>query len=118
MQLGNIHSFFFVMINAEKFRRFPLQALEADPTNPYAQLSRALYLFNAPEIVGGDPKQSLTMLSELSGNSEGALQFHSLAWLGQAYQKQGQTKAARSAYLRALKIVPGSKLVKGLLAEQ
>ena len=98
------------------------KAKQLAPDNPRVVLSAAISDFNTPEMFGGSKERALQGLQravELFAVEEptGPVQpvwghSEAYAWLGIAYQNQGELESARAAFEKALVIDPDFGWVK------
>ena len=98
------------------------KAKQLAPDNPRVVLSAAISDFNTPEMFGGSKEKSLQGLkraAELFAQEEPTDPIQPVwghreayAWLGIAYQNQGELESARAAFEKALEIDPDFGWVK------
>ena len=101
------------------------KAQQLAPDNPRVVLSAAISDFNTPEMFGGSKEKGLQgfqRAAELFAQEEPTdpiqpVWGHSeaYAWLGIAYQGQGELESARSAFEKALEVDPDFGWVKDWL---
>jgi len=96
-------------------------AREANPQCAEAWVRSASSLYFTPEAFGGDPQEALnyyqkgvSLYEKDSADQEWAY-LDALAWLGQAYLKNGQPEEAIATYRKALHLEPGFYWVKEVL---
>ena len=95
------------------------------PDNPRVVLSAAISDFNTPEMFGGSKEEGLQgfqRAAELFAQEDPTDPIHPVwghsrtyAWLGIAYQDQGELERARTAFEKALEINPDFGWVKYVL---
>ncbi|MDP5169355.1 MAG: tetratricopeptide repeat protein [Bacteroidia bacterium] len=98
-------------------------ALEHGPNSPEAWVEKGNMRFHAPALFGGDMKEAIKCFAKAADlfaknpsiASNNWLYLHALAWLGQAYEKEGQWANAKLAYQRALSVEPNFQWVKSEL---
>ena len=98
------------------------KAQQLAPDNPRVVLSAAISDFNTPEMFGGSKEkglQGLKRAAELFAQEEPTDPIQPVwghreayAWLGIAYQNQGELESARAAFEKALEIDPDFGWVK------
>ena len=98
------------------------KAKQLAPDNPRVVLSAAISDFNTPEMFGGSKEKSLQGLqraAELFAQEEPTNPIQPVwghreayAWLGIAYQNQGELESARAAFEKALEVDPNFGWVK------
>ena len=98
------------------------KAKQLAPDNPRVVLSAAISDFNTPKMFGGSKEKSLQGLkraAELFAQEEPTDPIQPVwghreayAWLGIAYQNQGELESARAAFEKALEIDPDFGWVK------
>ena len=98
------------------------KAEQLAPDNPRVVLSAAISDFNTPKMFGGSKEKSLQGLkraAELFAQEEPTDPIQPVwghreayAWLGIAYQNQGELESARAAFEKALEIDPDFGWVK------
>ena len=98
------------------------KAKQLAPDNPRVVLSAAISDFNTPEMFGGSKEkglQGLQRAAELFAQEEPTDPIQPVwghreayAWLGIAYQNQGELESARAAFEKALEIDPDFGWVK------
>lgn len=101
------------------------KAKQLAPDNPRVVLSAAISDFNTPEMFGGSKEkglQGLKRAAELFAQEEPTDPIRPVwghreayAWLGIAYQGQGELESARTAFEKALEIDPDFGWVKDWL---
>ena len=101
------------------------KAKQLAPDNPRVVLSAAISDFNTPEMFGGSKEkglQGLQRAAELFAQEEPTDPIQPVwghreayAWLGIAYQGQGEQESARAAFEKALEIDPDFGWVKDWL---
>lgn len=101
------------------------QALEIDPSNPRAAMYIGVATLFQPALFGGTTEKAIRQLHDAeklfqqSENEDPLLPdwgYSELyAWLGQAYDKNGEYDKAIEAYRSALKINPGYRWVRDKL---
>ena len=98
------------------------KAKQLAPDNPRVVLSAAISDFNTPEMFGGSKEKGLQgflRAAELFAREEPTNPIQPVwghreayAWLGIAYQNQGELESARAAFEKALEIDPNFGWVK------
>jgi Tfp pilus assembly protein PilF len=106
LYLASIRGTLFQMTNGSKMKNYPILALEADPNNARAILSRGIFLASVPRFAGGNPAEAAQLLRGASETAEGPLRFRMLVWLGIAEDSLGNASAARRALTSALALMP------------
>ena len=106
-----------------KFSRAMSRARELEPNNPRVVLMKAITDYNLPRIVGGNKERAVDDLQRTAGLFAEEVVTDPLlpSWghdetyarLGIAYLDQGDLKAARASFERALEINPEFGWVKG-----
>ena len=101
------------------------KAKQLAPDNPRVVLSAAISDFNTPEMFGGNKEKGLQgfqRAAELFAQEEPTDPIQPVwghreayAWLGIAYQNQGELESARAAFEKALEIDPDFGWVKDWL---
>ncbi len=101
------------------------KAKQLAPDNPRVVLNAAISDFNTPEMFGGSKEKSLQGLqraAELFAQEEPTDPIQPVwghreayAWLGIAYQGQGELESARAAFEKALEVDPNFGWVKDWL---
>ena len=101
------------------------KAKQLAPDNPRVVLSAAISDFNTPEMFGGSKEKGLQgfqRAAELFAQEEPTDPIRPVwghreayAWLGIAYQNQGELESARAAFEKALEIDPDFGWVKDWL---
>ena len=101
------------------------KAKQLAPDNPRVVLSAAISDFNTPEMFGGNKEKGLQgfqRAAELFAQEEPTDHIQPVwghreayAWLGIAYQNQGELESARAAFEKALEIDPDFGWVKDWL---
>ena len=101
------------------------KAKQLAPDNPRVVLSAAISDFNTPEMFGGNKEKGLQgfqRAAELFAQEEPTDPIQPVwghreayAWLGIAYQNQGELESARTAFEKALEIDPDFGWVKDWL---
>ncbi len=101
------------------------KAMQLAPNNPRVVLSSAISDFNTPKMFGGSKEEGLQgfqRAAELFAQEEPTDPIHPVwghsrtyAWLGIAYQDQGDLEQARAAFEKALEIDPDFGWVKYVL---
>jgi len=101
------------------------KALELAPDNPRVLMLDGTGLLFTPSMFGGDTGKALTRFREAAEQFEnftpedptmprwGRVEVY--AWLGQAYEEEGQYEQAKQAYEKALEIDPEYTWVKNYL---
>ena len=98
------------------------KAKQLAPDNPRVVLSAAISDFNTPEMFGGSKEKGLQgflRAAELFAREEPTNPIQPVwghreayAWLGIAYQNQGELESARAAFEKALEVDPNFGWVK------
>ena len=101
------------------------KAVQLAPDNPRVVLCMAIRDFNTPGMFGGSKEKGLQgfqRAAELFAEEEPTDPIHpawghsrTYAWLGLAYQDQGELALARAAFAKALAINPHFSWVKNVL---
>ena len=101
------------------------KAKQLAPDNPRVVLSAAISDFNTPEMFGGSKEKGLQgfqRAAELFAQEEPTDPIQPVwghreacAWLGIAYQNQGELESARAAFEKALEVDPDFGWVKYVL---
>lgn len=98
------------------------KAMKNDKTNAQAWKQKGNSLLHTPAAFGGDVKKSIKHyvraieLYESQGDLTNNWEYiDALAWLGQAYHKDGQLEKAKSTYSKALEQEPNAGWVKYVL---
>ena len=110
------------MILGPKVGKASRKAKQLAPDNPRVVLSAAISDFNTPEMFGGSKEKGLQgfqRAAELFAQEEPTNPIQPVwghreayAWLGIAYQNQGELESARAAFEKALAIDPDFGWVK------
>jgi len=109
------------MLYGRKAGKYAAKGVNLDPSSQEAQYCLGSNLFYTPTAWGGDPEQAVEHLkaaaAALPADQATCDWFHlqTLALLGQAQAKTGDTQAARLTYLQALKLEPEFAYVKMVL---
>ena len=113
------------MLLGPRVGRAAQQAKQLAPDNPRVVLSAAISDFNTPKMFGGSKEKGLQgfqRAAELFAQEEPTDPIHPVwghsrtyAWLGIAYQNQGELESARAAFEKALEIDPDFGWVKNWL---
>ena len=86
------------------------RALDLDPENRLARLSRAIEKLNAPGLFGGDSRQAVHLLEKLVVAREAMPE--SAVWLAIGYQKQDEPGLALKALELAIRLEPESAFAR------
>ncbi|MFK8163630.1 MAG: hypothetical protein AB8H12_14380 [Lewinella sp.] len=109
------------MLYGSKSSKYAAKGVSYDPKSQEAQYCLGSNLFYTPTTWGGDPDEAVEHLKNAAAavpTDQAACDwFHlqTLALLGQAQAKTGDTQAARLTYLQALKLEPEFGYVKQVL---
>ncbi|WP_157472076.1 tetratricopeptide repeat protein [Neolewinella persica] len=109
------------MLYGSKANKYAAKGVNFGPTSQEAQYCLGSYLFYTPTTWGGDPQKAVEHLKAAAATAPADQAscdwFHlqTLALLGQAQAKTGDTQAARMTYLQALKLEPEFAYVKNVL---
>ena len=113
------------MILGPKVGKASRKAKQLAPDNPRVVLSAAISDFNTPKMFGGSKEKGLQgfqRAAELFAQEEPTNPIQPVwghreayAWLGIAYQNQGELESARAAFEKALEIDPDFGWVKYVL---
>ena len=108
--------------------RMMARAKDLEPDNPRAVLIEATSNFNTPAMWGGSKKKAIEGFQRAASLFEQEEELdpvepswgheEAYAWLGMAYQDQGDYVAARRAFDRALEVKPDYGWVKYVLLPQ
>ena len=99
------------MLYGSKSSKYAAKGVAYDANSPVAQYCLGSNLFYTPETWGGDPELAVEHLQAAiaaTDDEAGCDWFHlqTLALLGQAQNKAGDTAGARMTYLKALELEP------------
>ena len=110
------------MLLGSKSSNAAAKGIKLAPENPFTNYVQGINLYHTPAMFGGDIKESINHLEKSKNSYEKAAKTNSweylnlLAFLGQAYHKEGLYEKAKATYETALKIAPDFAYIKmGLL---
>lgn len=109
----------YIIKNSSKVQEYAETALELDPMNARASLVIAQYLTNAPAIAGGNKKEGIELLRELSqrNNLNKEDSYYIYLSLSESLQKKREKNEAISSCRKALESYPGSVKALNLLKD-
>lgn len=114
MYLFNFKGTLYQMSNGAKLRDYPRKALELNPGNLRALLSRGLFFIKAPAIGGGNNGRGIEVLQQLASSGNELLAFQAYAWIGSAQLENGNGPEAEEAFHAAQRIFPNTAWIAGL----
>ncbi|MEM6802636.1 MAG: tetratricopeptide repeat protein [Bacteroidota bacterium] len=102
------------------------ESVEFDAKNPRAWVEKGNLRYHAPGIFGGDMeeaiecfKKAIQLFEQDADLRKYSWQYlHALAWLGKAYEEEGETDLAIKTYRHALEMEPSFSWVKKELLPQ
>lgn len=110
------------MVYGSKATKYAEKGVKFDSESPEANYFKGSNLFYTPPNWGGDPAEAVTYLRAANEAFAGSdcewLKLETMALLGQALQKNGDTEGARLVYLQALQLQPEFGYVKNFLMPQ
>ncbi len=106
--------------------RYLNDGTQMSPTHPAVWVEMANAKYHSPKLFGGSNQEAIKYFSKAQGLFEQSnnkyrynwLYLHTLAWLGQAYEKAEEWDKAESTYRQALKLWPDFEWVKEELIPQ
>lgn len=105
-----------------KSDRHVRKAIKNDATNGFAWLQSGSSYYHTPSVFGGDVemavesfKQAADLLKDDYDLSSNWMWLEAMAWLGQAYSKNGEKEKAMETYMEALKVFPEFSWIKFVL---
>lgn len=110
------------MVYGGKATNYASKGIKFDAESPVANYFKGSNLFYTPTTWGGDPKEAVRYLTvaqkAFASTNCDWFQLETMALLGQAMQKTGDTEGARMVYLQALQLQPEFGYVKNFLMPQ